>query len=166
MWHFQSVPAHQSCQPAFGVNKLEALSHAAWKRAQRTHPSMAVAAAAPFLQEEGEADGRHESLVKPRYRQRNKQTAFFSFFLFSFYSLCFILFFSSVNVSQVLSMSKYGTHTLTHAHAFSLCVTLSPLFISMLHSIICGNMIAGLIIEYKMTHDDVTSSKLTCVEVV
>lgn len=117
--------------------KAEALCHAISKRAQGTHPSMAVATAALLLQEEGEADRRHGSPVKAQ-TQTKKQTGFF---VWLFFSLLFLSSFSSVSVSQVLSMSKYGTHTLTHTQPH--CLSLSPLLISlMLHCIICGRMMA------------------------
>lgn len=157
----------------FWHRKAEALCHAISKRAQRTHPSMAVVTATLLLQKEREADRRHRSPVRAQI-QTKKQTVFCLFgFLGFFYCFYVSSSFSSVSVSQVLSMSKYGhthRHACTRTHTHPHCLSLSPLFISsMLHCIICGSTmavdIATLIIYYKVTHNDVTitSGKLTCV---
>lgn len=129
MWHFQSVPAHQRCRPAFGMKRLEALCHAISKRAQRTHPSMAAGAAALVLQKEGEADGLHKSLVKPRYRQRNKQFFFLVFFFFFTVFMSHPLFHLSVSARSLawVSMEHTHTHPSIHFHCLSHChLSLSP----------------------------------------
>lgn len=90
----------------------------------------------PQRRRKGRLTGDTRLLSKLRYRQRNKLLFFsFYFFLKHFYVSSTS---SSVSVSHVLSMSKYGPRTHTRTHTSSLSVTLPPLFISlMLHCIIC-----------------------------